>query len=60
MPAVQPVEPELAPGGQLLGPRADVGDPLRVLVGQLVRLGEALPAGHLQVLVAHDLVGARS
>ena len=52
------VEPELVPGGQLLGPRADVGHPLRVLVGQLVRLGEALPAGHLEVLVAHDLVGA--
>ncbi len=52
------IEPELVPGRQLLGPRADVGHPLRVLVGQLMRLGEALPAGHLEVLVAHDLVGA--
>ena len=58
MPAVHAIEAELVPGRQLLRPRADVGHPLRVLVGQLVRLGEALPAGHLDVLVAHDLVGA--
>ena len=58
MPAVHAMEAELVPGRQLLGPGADVGDALRVLVGQLVRLGEALAAGHLHVLVAHDLVGA--